>query len=451
MANLKLRVTDTLQAKKREFTTLQKEVVNMYVCGVTPYDYSHIGHGRVYVTFDVLFRLLKFMGYNVKYCRNYTDIDDKLINKAKVEFSDGLKYHQVAEKYIAAFDEDMQKLNCLKPTYEPKVTENINEIIDFISGLISAGKAYVADGDVYFHVRSFKDYGKLSKRDLDDLKSGARVEVNELKKDPLDFALWKSEPEGQFFKSPWGYGRPGWHIECSALAKKFIGDQLDIHAGGMDLIFPHHENEIAQSEGLTSKQFAQYWMHNAFVRINKEKMSKSLGNFFTLRDVFKEFDPMVIRFYYLNHSYNTPLDFSFDDIKIAQKNYQKLCKIFASVAAPEWSDVSQDALLNNSVTKKMLDFLLDDLNTPGLFGVLFENLKNIDSDVNLATRVKYILVNLLGLLMVPLEEKIQEITPEIENLIKEREAARVAKNWALADQLRDELKALGFDVQDKKL
>lgn len=447
MINPSLKITDTLQAKKREFIPLHDHNVTMYVCGITPYDNPHIGHGRVYVTFDVMFRLMKFLGYNVTYCRNFTDIDDKLINKAESELGNGLLYQDIANRYIATFKHDMKMLNCLTPTYEPKVTECIQEIIDFVQGLINAGKAYVVDGDVYFHVRSFDNYGKLSKRNLNDLKSGARVDIDNRKKDPLDFALWKSEPEGRFFKSPWGYGRPGWHIECSAMAKKFLGEEIDLHAGGMDLIFPHHENEIAQSEGLSEKQFARYWMHNAFVQINKEKMSKSLGNFFTLQDVFKEFDPMVIRFYYLAHSYNSPLDFSFDDIKAAQKTYQRLCKIFNVISSEK---ISSEVVLASSLGKKMIECLADDLNTPAFFGVLFEHIKEIEKDAHTAQIVKYILVHILGLTMIPLPEKKHEITPEIERLLHEREQARLAKDWAKADALRDQLTALGFEVQDKK-
>lgn len=448
MSELKLKVTDTLESKKKEFVPLEQHKVKMYVCGVTPYDFSHIGHGRVYVTFDILFRLLKFLGYNVTYCRNFTDIDDKLLNKAQAEFGDQHKYTVVADKFIASFKENMQQLNCQSPTAEPKVTDNIPEIIAFIEGLIANGKAYESQGDVYFHVRSFPEYGKLSKRDIEDLKAGARVEINEKKKDPLDFALWKSEPNGEFWQSPWGYGRPGWHIECSALAKKFLGEQIDIHAGGMDLIFPHHENEIAQSEGLSAKQFSNYWMHNAFVRINKEKMSKSLGNFFTLNDVFKQFNPDVIRFYYISHSYNSPLDFSFDDIEVAQKVYQRLAKIFDAAAAKEFT-VQQ--VMQSDLGKKMVEFLSDDLNTPGLLGLVFEHLKSIENNAVDASMVKFILQSIVGLRLIPLEEKVVEITPEIEQLLNEREQARIQKDWAKADELRDRLKVLGYEPKDKKL
>jgi len=310
MKNL-LEVTNTLSGKKEQFIPINPPQVKMYVCGITPYDYAHIGHGRVYVTFDILFRLLTYLDYKVTYCRNFTDIDDKLLNRAQNELNDKMRYQEIADRYINSFHEDMKLLNCLPPDFEPKVTQTIPEIINFIQGLMDKGFAYRTNGDIYYDVCKLPDYGKLSKRHLEDLKCGARVEIDESKKNPFDFALWKSESEGTFWKSPWGWGRPGWHIECSAMALKFLGQHIDIHGGGMDLIFPHHENEIAQSEGLFGPPFAKYWIHNAFVRINKEKMSKSLGNFFTLKDVFAKFDPMVIRFFYINHNYNIPIDFFF--------------------------------------------------------------------------------------------------------------------------------------------
>ena len=440
-----IKITNTLTSKKEKFVPLAGNKVRLYVCGVTPYDFAHIGHGRVYVTFDVLFRVLKLLGYDVAYCRNFTDIDDKLINKALKEYNDGARYLDVANKFIKTFTEDMAALHCESPTYEPRVTETIPEIIAFVQGLIEKGKAYVADGDVYYRIASFPEYGKLSKQKLDELRAGARIEVNDIKEDPLDFALWKSSKTEPAWQSPWGTGRPGWHIECSAMADKFLGKQIDIHAGGMDLIFPHHENEIAQTEGLFGHQFAQYWMHNAFVRINKEKMSKSLGNFFTLRQIFEQYDPMVIRFYYLSHQYRAPLDFAFDDIDAVQKSYQRLCKFFASYERGG-NDFQQSAIV-----QKMLEFVCDDLNTPGMFGVLFENLSSLQHDSMQARMVKTFLMDILGLSLQPLPEKEVALTPEIERLIQEREQARSAKNWALSDALRDQLKELGYEAQDKKL
>jgi len=440
-------VTDTLKGKKERFEPGDASKVSMYVCGITPYDYAHIGHARVYVTFDVFYRLLTFLGYNVSYCRNFTDIDDKLINRAIREYGDMFAYNKVADIYIDQFKKDVAALNCVPPTYEPRVTEHIPEIIAFVEGLVKKGVAYVVDGDVYYRVASFPEYGKLSKQQLDELEVGSRVDVDERKESPLDFALWKSEAEGTFWKSPWGWGRPGWHIECSALAAHFLGETLDVHAGGMDLIFPHHENEIAQSEGLSGKPFVRYWMHNAFVRINKEKMSKSLGNFFTLKDVFKEVDPMVLRYYILSHHYRAPLDFSFEDIAAVKKSYQRLCRFFAELVCEE---VSHDMVLASPIVKDMLEYVSDDLNTPGMLGVLFDHLSELRIDHAQACAVKTFLQQVIGLALEPLAEEVVEITPEIQKLIDEREAAREAKEWKKADQLRDQLKALGVELKDKK-
>ena len=461
MQNLSL--TTTMTGKKKLFTPLHEDKVLMYVCGITPYDFAHVGHGRCYTTFDLLDRLLQALGYKVIYCRNFTDIDDKLINRARTELGDGSRYHEIATKYINAYHEDMQRLHCLPPTYEPLVTKTIPQIIAMIEGLIQNGYAYAVGGDVYYRVKKFTDYGKLSHRKLDDLKVGARVAISEEKEDPLDFALWKAEPEGQFWQSPWGYGRPGWHIECSAMALAYLGKTIDIHGGGMDLMFPHHENEIAQTEGFLGGEFARYWVHNAFVRINKEKMSKSLGNFFTLRDVFEKFDPMVVRYYFLNHHYRSPLDFSWDDLEVAQKSYQRLCKVF-SAAAMGWKaderrqeDATIEELLNQLTTdtdrdivQSMVNFICDDLNTPGMLGVVFEHLATIAQNNTLGQVVYQLLTGIFGLTLEPLPEKQTEITPEIQQLLDEREAARREKNWKRSDEIRDQLKALGVDVQDKK-
>ncbi|MGE0207479.1 MAG: cysteine--tRNA ligase [Candidatus Babeliales bacterium] len=442
-----LKITNTLTGKKEPFKPLSDKKVLLYVCGITPYDFAHMGHGRVYVFFDVLYRLLRLLGYDVTYCRNFTDVDDKLIARAQKEYNDPLRFAEIATRFIDAYHEDMARLNCLPPTYEPRVTAVIPEIIKFIEGLIAKGKAYVVDGDVYFRIKSFPEYTKLSKQNSDDLKAGARVQVDEHKEDPLDFALWKAEKEGTFWKSPWGYGRPGWHIECSAMAQKYLGDRIDIHGGGMDLIFPHHENEIAQTEGLTEKPFANYWMHNAFVRINKEKMSKSLGNFFTLRDVFKQFDPMVVRFLYLNHHYRAPLDFSLQELEVAQKTYQKLAKFFAQTICKKVSD--QD-ILKNPLVQEMLAFLYDDVNTTGLWGVLFSNLDALQKDQETFCAVKQFIMEVLGLTLEPLPEQEVTVTSEMQKLIAQREEARKQKDWARADALRDELRKLGYDTQDKK-
>lgn len=450
-------LTNTLTGVKEPFKPLQSRYnnsvpmtsVRLYVCGITPYDYAHIGHGRVYVCFDVLYRLLTYLGYDVTYCRNFTDIDDKIIRKAEQTCGSSVCYRDITQRYMNAFHEDMKALNCLAPTYEPCVTDNIDVIIAFIKGLVDAGKAYVVNGDVYFAIDQFPAYGALSKHKLEDLRAGARVEVNENKRDPLDFALWKAEPEGMFWQSPWGYGRPGWHIECSALAHKFLGDTIDIHAGGLDLVFPHHENEKAQSEALLNVPFVRYWMHNGFVRINEEKMSKSLGNFFTLRDVFKQVDPMVVRFYLLSHQYRTPLDFSFEGLQVADKTYRKLCRVLEHVPNDDASVTPQE-YNRVSLVQEMLDFLCDDLNTPGMFGVLFGALHTLSQDQNVARAAKGFIQRVLGLTLAPLPEHEVIITPAIQQLLDEREQARAARDWARADQLREQLRTLGVQVQDKK-
>ncbi|MCL5874890.1 MAG: cysteine--tRNA ligase [Candidatus Dependentiae bacterium] len=446
MASMKL--TNTMSGQKEHFEPRHDKKVTMYVCGITPYDYAHVGHGRCYITFDLVYRLLNFLGYSVTYCRNYTDIDDKILVRAAQQLGSAKQYHEITKTYINAFKEDIEKLNCISPSIEPRVTDSIDLIIEFIEKLIEAGKAYVVNGDVYYDVSTFPSYGKLSKQKLDELRAGARVDVREAKKGPLDFALWKKETDGEFWKSPWGYGRPGWHIECSAMAGHYLGEQIDIHAGGADLIFPHHENEIAQSEGRFEKQFARYWLHNGFVMINKEKMSKSLNNFFTLRDVFAQFDPMVIRFYILNHHYRAPLDFSFDDITAIQKSYQRLCKFFAQV---EDKAVSTELLQKSATVERMLKFLTDDLNTSGMWGVVFESLPLLQNNQEEAQAVKAVLKQILGLSLQPLQETETNITAEIQQLIEEREQARKAKDWARADIIRDQLAALGYSVKDKKL
>lgn len=443
-------LTNTLTGKKEAFKSIEPNKVYMYVCGITPYDNAHIGHGRCNVSFDILYRLLKFLDYDVKYCRNLTDIDDKILNKAKELFGDRMRYNDVTIPVISNFHDDVKRLNCLEPDFEPRVTENIDEIISFIVNLIEKGKAYVSNGDVYFSIKTFPEYGKLSKHKLEDLRAGARIDISEKKEDPLDFALWKKDAEGQFWESPWGHGRPGWHIECSALARKYLAETIDIHAGGLDLVFPHHENEIAQTEGLTEKPFAHYWLHNGFVMVNQEKMSKSLGNFFTLHDIFKLYDPMVVRFYFINHQYKAPLDFSKNALCMMQKSYQKLVRIFNAEPCSDLPQLSYKTV-RSAIVKKMLDYLLDDLNTPGMLGVLFEHIDTLKNDKDSLCEVKQLLTTVLGLTCEPLPVAECTLTPEIEELVRERECARLQKNWAKADELRAQLQDLGYEVQDKKI
>lgn len=440
--------TNTLSQKKEKFVFPIDKKVAMYVCGITPYDFPHIGHGRCYVTFDLVYRLLTFLGYEVIYARNFTDIDDKILKRAEQELHDPSRFSEITKRYIQAFHRDMKKLNCMEPAYEPRVTEMIPQIIEFVQGLIAKGVAYEIDGSVYFKVETFADYGKLSKQNIDDLQVGARVDIDSCKKNPLDFALWKKD-DVVGYESPWGQGRPGWHIECSAMAHDIFKGTVDIHGGGMDLMFPHHENEIAQSESLYPAPFVHVWLHNAFVRINKEKMSKSLGNFFTLHDVLEQFDPMVLRFYYLKHHYRNPLDFSFDDLHASMAAYKRLVNFFADVS--EHSVHNPELVLKNLVVADMITFLQDDLNTSGVFGVLFDKLTVLQGDCTAKALVRYFIVHVLGLTLHPLAAREVIMTPEIQQLIEDREKARTEKNWKLADHIRDRLQELGFDVHDKKI
>lgn len=439
-----IQFNNTLTGKKEELASSKQ--VKMYVCGVTPYDDAHVGHGRCYVSFDILKRVLSFAGYNVSYCRNFTDIDDKIMHRAQKELGDRLRFAEIAQRYMKNFHDDIAKLNCLSPDFEPLVTESIPQIIEFVEKLINKGSAYQAGSDVYFRIDTFPEYGKLSKQKIEDLQAGARVDVSVQKENPLDFALWKGEPEGEFWQSPWGYGRPGWHIECSVMASCNLGEHIDIHGGGLDLIFPHHENEIAQSESLFGAPFSRIWMHNGMINVNKEKMSKSLGNFFFLRDLFNYFDPMVIRYFFLTHHYRMPVDFTFDALSTAQKSYERLIRLCAADLAH--IDIAGH---QSDITHKMIQFLHDDLNTPGLLGVLFEHIVDIASNQHELAAVKNILMNVLGLTLQPLPVQHVELTPEIQALIDERNKARREKNWGRSDELRDQLSAMGVDVRDEKI
>lgn len=441
-------LTNSLTRKKEQFIPLREKNISLYVCGITPYDYAHVGHGRCYVTFDILFRLFATLDNYVTYVRNFTDIDDKLLEKAQLEFGNELYFDVVAKRFEMAFHQDMEALNCLSPVQEPTVTENIESIITFIEGLLKEDVAYQLDSDVYFDISKFPTYGKLSGRSQEELLSGARIAIDERKRNPNDFALWKGNDQGKFWQSPWGFGRPGWHIECSTFVKEYLGATIDIHGGGMDLIFPHHENEIAQSESLVHKPLARYWVHNAFVTINKEKMSKSLKNFFTLRDIFKKYDPMVLRFYFLQHHYRSPIDFSFEALDAAKKAYTKLVSHFSTVKTENKGRFHMehgDALLT-----PIYEALCDDLNTPKALGLIFDYLPQLQTLGTTNALVAHLLQAVLGLTLDPLPEEIVEITPEIQNLLSQREEARAEKNWKLADELRDKLRELGFEVHDNK-
>lgn len=468
-------LTNTFGAIKEQFIPQNPHKVSIYVCGITPYDHSHIGHGRVYVCFDVLYRLLKFLGYNPIYVRNITDIDDKLLNKAEALWGDKMRYQELATKYTADFHEQMKKLNCLSPDIEPRATEYINEMLELTQTLIQKGHAYVVDSDVYFRVERCKNYGKLSGKILDELVAGARVATNEKKENPADFVLWKGTAEGEFWKSPWGYGRPGWHLECSAMILKTLGKTIDIHCGGIDLIFPHHENEIAQSECATGQTFTAYFLHNEFVNLSSEKMSKSLGNIITLNDALNQHHPMVWRFYILQHHYRMPIDFTDIGLQAAKTAYQKIINALneQTIASPdvlksitESGEAIFDLLFEKNgslktmdsktlldhchekpILKQLLEALCDDLNSPKFLGIVFENLSEIKKDGLLALAVKSLFQLILGL-----DCKIIEITatPKIEELLKERDAARAEKNWKKADEIRDQLTQLGWTIKDKK-
>ncbi|MGD0585932.1 MAG: cysteine--tRNA ligase, partial [Oryzomonas sp.] len=380
-----LRVYNTLSGEKETFVPLIPGRAGMYVCGVTVYDYCHIGHARANVVFDVIYRYLRYAGYDVTYVRNYTDIDDKIINRANQE---GVDYCTITDRYIQAFDEDMERLGLAKPTVEPKATDHIGGIIAIIETLISKGHAYESEGDVYYAVETFPDYLKLSKRNLDEMKAGARVEVGDKKRHPMDFALWKdSKPGEPWWQSPWGKGRPGWHIECSAMSMEFLGATFDFHGGGKDLIFPHHENEIAQSEAANGCRFVRYWLHNGFVNINSEKMSKSLGNFFTIRQVLEKFDPETLRFFILSAHYRSPIDFSDQNLDEARTGLERIYSCLAALdeallgnpETPELAAVEplteagmdlQERLEN--LIPRFSEAMDDDFNTAQVLGMLFD-------------------------------------------------------------------------------
>ncbi|WP_163328297.1 cysteine--tRNA ligase [Desulfurobacterium thermolithotrophum] len=460
-----IRVFNTLTEKKEEFKPLNDKTVKMYVCGPTVYDHAHIGHARSAVVFDVIRRWLEYRGYRVIYVRNYTDVDDKIIKRSKEE---GIPWYEVAKKYIDSYEEDMKALNIKEPTYKPKVTEHIEEIIEMIKGLIAKGYAYESEGDVYFSVEKFSEYGKLSKRKTEELIAGARIEPGEKKKNPLDFALWKKSKEGEpGWESPWGIGRPGWHIECSAMAMKYLGKTMDIHGGGLDLIFPHHENEIAQSEAYTGKSFVRYWLHNGFVMVNKEKMSKSLGNFFTIKDILKEFSSDVLRLFLLSTHYRSPIDFSFERLKDAERSFGRLLNFIESKEIIEKLPTFEKNSEIFDVENYKLQFesaMDDDFNTARALGVIFELVKEANlikdkaiKENKISNKEKEailkaidIVESYLKLLGFKLEKKKQEgIEDElIKLLIDVRSELRKRKTFDLADKIRDGLKDLGIILED---
>lgn len=456
-----MKVYNTMTGKKEEFIPIDDKEIKIYVCGPTVYNYFHIGNARPFVVFDTLRRYLEFTGKNVKFVQNFTDVDDKIINRAKEE---GLTAGEVSEKYIEEYFKDAKALNVKKATVHPKVTENIEDIIAFVKTLIDKGYAYEIDGDVYYSTRKFDEYGKLSNQDIEELEAGARINIEEKKKDPMDFALWKARKEESeiAWESPWGMGRPGWHIECSAMAKKYLGDTIDIHAGGQDLSFPHHENEIAQSEACNGATFANYWMHNGYITINNEKMSKSKGNFFTVRDILNEYDGEVIRFFLLSGHYRNPINFS--DLLMEQAkagleritNLRDNLKYLAGLKKGELTAQEKEFL--DSLSKYQDEFvaaLEDDLNTADAITAIFEMVTAINTYIRNdcssafaeeALKVLLKFSNVLGLLEA--DSKEEEISDEIKNLIEERQNARKEKNFARADEIRDLLKEKGITLKD---
>jgi cysteinyl-tRNA synthetase len=469
-----LRVFNTMSGKKEEFQPLAPGKVGMYVCGVTVYDYCHIGHARANIVFDIIYRYLQFAGFDVTYVRNYTDVDDKIINRANER---GIDSKELAEEFIRAFDEDMAALGLAKPTHEPRATEYIDQIIAICRTLIDKGMAYAAGGDVYFRVDQFAGYLKLSKRSLEEMQAGARIAPGEQKENPLDFALWKAAKPGEpSWDSPWGAGRPGWHIECSAMSSSLLGDTFDIHGGGRDLIFPHHENEIAQSEGASGKPFAKYWIHNGFVNVNQEKMSKSLGNFFTIREILKSYHPEVVRFFILSAHYRSPIDFSDQNLTEAQAGLSRFYEALqtaeeALAGAPEPVAKSTEG---EELEARFREAMNDDFNTALAIAHLFEGVRTINrltatrkirEKADLVAQVLALratilrLGKVLGLFASNPPDWLEQLRlnglarllisrEEIEQLIAERQQARQNKNYPRSDEIRDELAGRGIELLD---
>ena len=480
---MSLRVYNTLSGKKEEFQPLVPNKVGMYVCGVTVYDYCHIGHARANIVFDIVYRYLQYSNYDVTYVRNYTDVDDKIIARANER---GITSQSLSEEFIEAFDEDMAALGLRKPTHEPKATEHIAQIITLVQGLIAKGMAYESAGDVYYSVDKFPSYLKLSKRNMEEMQAGARIAPGELKRNPMDFALWKTAKPGEpSWESPWGAGRPGWHIECSAMSSALLGETFDIHGGGRDLIFPHHENEIAQSEGASGKPFVKYWLHNGFVNVNQEKMSKSLGNFFTIRDILKSYDAEVVRFFILTAHYRSPIDFSDQNLEESRHGLTRFYEALAQLdkalakadkgtpqgAVPE--SLAEPVARLTQLEERFRAAMDDDFNTALAIGHMFDAVRAINrilaEESTLQGHLQEILGRgrddllrlgeVLGLfvsepsawLARSAREGLSESglsAEEIESLILERREARANKDFARSDQIRDDLAAKGIQLLD---
>ncbi|MBE6993882.1 MAG: cysteine--tRNA ligase [Ruminococcaceae bacterium] len=456
-----MKVFNTLTRKKEELVPITPGEIKMYSCGPTVYNYFHIGNARPFIMFDLLRCYLEYRGYNVRFVQNFTDIDDKVINKANEE---NTTYDKIAERYIKEYFTDAEGLKIKRATVHPKATDMIDEIIDIVSTLIEKGYAYEAGGDVYYRVKAFPEYGKLSHQPLEDLEAGARIDVREHKEDPMDFALWKGAKPGEpSWDSPWGKGRPGWHIECSAMARKYLGETIDIHTGGVDLIFPHHENEIAQSEAANGKPFAHYWLHNAFLNVDNQKMGKSLGNFFTARDAAAAYGYDTIRFFMVSAHYRTPLNYSQESLEQAKASLARINAAFSNLRFLRGNAQDGDMTEKEAVSAasfdgyrtRFCDAMDDDLNTADAVSVIFELVREINTvcaekDVTKAYAVAAlaILSELCGVLSIGQVEEEKSLDDEIEQLIAQRQAARKAKNWAEADRIRDDLKARGIILED---
>ena len=450
-----MKIYNTLTRQKEELVTLEPGVARIYACGPTVYNYIHIGNARPLCVFDVLRRYLEWRGYEVKFVQNFTDIDDKIIRRANEE---GVGYQEIAARYIEEFWVDAKGLGVREATVHPKATENMEEIESLIAGLVEKGYAYrAANGDVYFRTHKFDEYGKLSHQPLDDLESGARIAVGEEKEDPMDFALWKAAKPGEpSWPSPWSDGRPGWHIECSAMARRYLGETIDIHCGGQDLIFPHHENEIAQSECCNGAPFARYWMHNGYINVDNKKMSKSLNNFFTVRDVAEQYGYEPIRFFLISSSYRSPINYNTAIIEQAKASLDRLynCKSALEFAVGNAGEGDGDPAFAAALASRRDQFIEDDLNTADAIAALFELVRDINvklgaqparADVAAASELFEELTGVLGLLY---DRKTELLDEDIEALIEARTAARKAKNWAEADRIRDELTAKGIVLED---
>mgnify|MGYP002532300086 FL=1 len=455
-----MKILNTLTRRKEEFKPINEGKVGIYVCGPTVYDYIHIGNARPMIVFDTLRRYLEYKGYEVNYVSNFTDVDDKIIKRANAE---GVDASVISERYIAEVKKDMAALNVREATTHPKATEEIPDMIEMVKTLIEKDYAYEVNGTVYFRTRKFKDYGKLSKKNIDDLRSGNRdllVSGIDEKEDPLDFVLWKPKKEGEpSWPSPWGDGRPGWHLECSVMSKKYIGDVIDIHAGGEDLIFPHHENEIAQSEAANGTEFARYWMHNGFLKINNEKMSKSLGNFFTVREIAEKYPLQVIRFFMLSAHYRSPLNFSAELVEASKNGLERILTAVDRLKSINGIDGDVDKSVADEMdafVKKYEDAMDDDLNTADAISVIFELVKyanvNVTEESSKATMelVLNTIEKLCDILGIITEKKEEILDSDIEALIEERQAARKAKNFARADEIRDQLSSMGIILEDTR-